>query len=229
MGMFSGIGAAFGGFFGSGDLEDRFDEAIAELRKFQETANVSLAGFRGKGTTAFDRGMSELTSPTMAPDVAALRQMLVTQISSGLSPFAQLQMQEANKFLENRAITTGNLRSGAVGLQRAELGRRVVADEFGRALQTMESIQKRDLTASNMFLNTALGFGQLENQALSTVGGAVGSVASGLVGKGAVQQQKAAMLGSAIGGLTDFGLSAVSAGYTGGVDALMKSFAVPGK
>jgi hypothetical protein len=132
-------------------LEDRFNEAIVELKKFQKTATTSMQGFRAKGQTAFDRGMAELTSPTMAPDVAALRTMLVTQISSGLSPFAQLQMEDANRFLENRAISTGNLRSGAIGLQRAELGRRVVADEFGRALQTLDLLQRRDLTAAGIF------------------------------------------------------------------------------
>lgn len=223
MASFTGIGTAFGSFFGGSDLEDRFNEAIAELQKFQESANVSLKGFREKGQTAFDRGISELTAPTMAPDVAALRKMLVTQIGTGLSPFAQLQMEDANRFLENRAISTGNLRSGALNLQRAELGRRVIADEFGRALQTMDSLQKRDITASGMFLNTALGFGQNENYALQTVGNAVSNVAGAIVGKGAVQQQRAAALGGAIGGLGDMGVQAGATYYTGGVDALMKS------
>jgi hypothetical protein len=223
MASFTGIGSAFGSFFGASDLEDRFNEAIAELQKFQQTANVSLKGFREKGQTAFDRGISELTSPTMAPDVAALRKMLVTQIGTGLSPFAQLQMEEANRFLEGRAISTGNLRSGAVGLQRAELGRRVVADEFGRAMQTLESLQKRDLAASGLFLNTALGFGQAENLALHTVGSAVSNVAGAIIGKGAVQQQQAAALGGAIGGLTDLGVQSGATYYTGGVDSLMKS------
>lgn len=221
---FSGIGSAFGGFFGASDLEDQFDKAIAELQKFRETADVSLQGFRTKGQTAFDRGMSELTSPTMAPDVAALRQMLVTNISSGLSPFAQLQMQDANRFLENRAITTGNLRSGAVGLQRAELGRRVVADEFGRALQTLDSMQRRDLTASSMFLNTALGFGEQENKSLFTLGEATSAVAGAVIGKGVVQQQASAMLGAGIGGIADMGTSAAGKYFTGGTSDLMKSW-----
>ena len=226
---FTGIGAAFGSFFGGADLEDRFNEAIAELRKFQESANVSLEGFRKKGGTAFDRGISELTSPTMAPDVAALRAMLVTQIGSGLSPFAQLQMQEANKFLENRAISTGNLRSGAIGLQRAELGRRVVADEFGRALETLSTLQNRDINASTMFLNTALGFGQNENAALSTVGNAVSNVAGAIVGKGAVQQQRAAALGAGIGGVGDMAAQAATSYYTGGaVNKLMQSYGFTG-
>ena len=229
MGAFSGTGAMFGGFFGASDLEDQFNGAIEELKKFQATANQSLKGFRDKGNTAFDRGMSELTSPTMAPDVAALRSMLVTQISSGLSPFAKLQMEDANRFLENRAITTGNLRSGAIGLQRAELGRRVVADEFGRALQTVDAFQKRDLSAANMFLNTSLGFGQNENYALNTVGNAVSSVAGAMIGKGAVQQQASAMLGGAIGGLVDQGIAAGSTYFTGGVDGLMKSYGMAGK
>lgn len=223
--MFGGIGAAFGSYFGGADLEDRFDEAIAELKKFQESANVSLQGFRQKGQTSFDRGISELTNPTMAPDVAALRKMLVTQIGTGLSPFAQLQMEDANRFLENRAISTGNLRSGAIGLQRAELGRRVVADEFGRAMQTLDSLQKRDLTASSMFLQTSLGFGQNENVALQSVGNAVSNVAGALIGKGVVQQQRAVALGQAIGGSVDAGVKIAAQTYTGGgnVDALMKS------
>jgi uncharacterized protein YejL (UPF0352 family) len=221
--MFSGIGAAIGGFIGAGDLEDRFNEAIAELQKFKATTDVSLKGFREKGQTAFDRGISELTSPTMAPDVAALRQMLVTQISSGLSPFAQLQMEDANRFLENRAISTGNLRSGAIGLQRAELGRRVVADEFGRALQTMESLGKRDLTASGMFLNTSLGFGQNENAALQTMGNAVSSLTGAIVGKGAAQQQASAMLGAGIGGMFDVGTAAFTGGKSSVLD-MMKSY-----
>lgn len=105
MGTFSGIGSTFGGFFGASDLEDQFNAAIAGLQKFKATAETSPKGFRQKEQTAFDRGISELTSPTMAPDVAALRQMLVTQIGSGLSPFAKLQMEDAkvtlNLYLNN--------------------------------------------------------------------------------------------------------------------------------
>jgi hypothetical protein len=221
MATFTGIGAAFGSFFGGGDLEDRMKEAIEELKKFQEKADVSLAGFRKKGTTAFDHGMSELENPTMAPDVAALRKMLVTQIGTGLSPFAQLQLEDTNRALENRAISTGNLRSGAIGLQRAELGRRVVADEFGRALQTLDAIQTRDLNASNMFLNTALGFGSHENNALATLGGATTNTAQAIIGLGAVQQQRAAALGAAVGGLFDKGEEYAKMYFTGGASSLM--------
>jgi hypothetical protein len=226
---FGGIGAAFGSFFGGSDLEDRFNEAIQELQKFQQTATTSLEGFRKKGQTAFDRGMAELTSPTMAPDVAALRAMLVTQVSAGLSPFAQLQMEDANRFLENRAITTGNLRSGAIGLQRAELGRRVVADEFGRALQTLGSIQNRDIASAGMFLQTGLGYAGAENTALSSVGTAVSNVAGAIIGKGAVQQQRAAALGYGIGGAFDLGAQGLTSYYTGGtVNSLMQSLGSTG-
>ena len=221
MATYTGIGAAFGSYFGGSDLEDRYNEAIEELRQFKAVADVSLQGFRTKGQTTFDRGISELTSPTMAPDVAALRSMLVTQIGSGLSPFAQIQMEDANRFLENRAISTGNLRSGAIGLQRAELGRRVVADEFGRALQTLDSLQKRDLAASGMFLNTSLNFGQQENQALSTYGSAVTNIAGATIGLGAVQQQRAAALGTAIGGVFDKGEEYAKMYFTGGASSLM--------
>lgn len=222
----TGIGAAFGSFFGMSDLEDRFNQALAELQSFKAQADVSLGGFRTKGQTAFDRGMSELTTPTMAPDVAALRAMLVTQIGSGLSPFAQVAMEDANRFLENRAITTGNLRSGAIGLQRAELGRRVVADEFGRALQTLEAIQKRDITASSMFLNTGIGYGQLENQALASYGNAVSGIAGAYVGQGAAQQQSYANLGAGLGGATET-IAQTGATLTGGVQALIDAYKLP--
>jgi hypothetical protein len=197
--------------------------AIAGLQKFREISDVSLKGCRTKGQTAFDRGMSELTNPTMAPDVAALRKMMVTQISTGLSPFAQLQMADANRFLENRAISTGNLRSGAIGLQRAELGRRVVADEFGRAMTALESLQRRDMAASSMYLQTALGFGENENKALNTLGTATVNVAEGMVGLGLVQQQRSAALGAGIGGSFDMDMSGLSSFTGGSGNSLMSS------
>ncbi|HEV8328449.1 MAG TPA: hypothetical protein VGQ08_13290 [Nitrospiraceae bacterium] len=203
MATYTGIGAAFGSWFGSGDLEDRYNQAIEELKKFNETATTSMKGFRTKGQTAFDRGIAELTSPTMAPDIAAMRKMLMTNISSGLSPYAQLALEDANRQLEQRAISTGNLRSGAVGLQRAELGRRVVADEFGRALQTVDTFQKRDLAASQMFLNTSVEYGKAENWALTTMGQTTNSIAGALVGIGSVEQQAAVAAGMAFGGLAD--------------------------
>jgi len=221
MATYTGIGAAFGSWFGSDDLEDRFNQAMAELQKFKETAEVSLQGFRTKGQTAFDRGISELTSPTMAPDVAALRKMLVTQISSGLSPFAQLQMEDANRFLENRAISTGNLRSGGIGLQRAELGRRVVADEFSRASTILDQLSRRDLAASTIFLQTSLGFGQQENAALQTVGQVTTNKAGAYIGLGSVEQQAAVAAGMFFGGLADkaeeyWGGQGSTGAFTGG-------------
>jgi len=225
MGTLTGLGSMFGGFFGASDLEDRFDEAIAQLKEFQRTAGKSMKGFQEKQGQAFTKGMNELANPTMAGDVADLRKMLVTTMQSGLSPFAKLYMEDANKFLEGRAITTGNLRSGSIERQRAELGRRVVADEFGRALGAFDALRKGDQTSANMFLDTALGFGQLEVGALREVGNATSGVAGALVGKGMVQQQKSQMLGAGIGGLLDFGIGAASTAFTGGANSLLSSFA----
>lgn len=221
MATYTGIGAAFGSFFGGSDLEEGFNRAIDELKKFQDVANKSLGGFRAKGQTAFDRGLSELSAPTLAPDVAALRQMLVTQVSSGLSPFAQLQFEDLNRELENRSSATGNLRSGAVGLQRAELGRRIVADEFGRGLQVLDTLQRRDVAASQMLLNTSLGFGEMENVALRTSGMATEHIAGAMIGRGAVQQQRAVALGEAIGGLADKGEEYAKMYFTGGASSIM--------
>ena len=221
---FSNIGGLIGSFIGSNDLEDQFDAAIAELQKFRQSSEEARGRFQAKGDTAFNRGLKELTSPTLAPDVAALRAMLVTNITSGLSPFAQLQFEDLNRLLEERQVATGNLRSGSIGTQRAELGRRIAADEFGRALETLETLQTRDLTASQMFLNTALGYGNLENQSLATQGATVGSIAKAMVGKGVVQQQAAVAIGAAAGGLFEQASEMVAAYYTGGASGLASSF-----
>lgn len=207
---FTGIGSSIGAFFGMSDLEDRFNQALVELQSFKTQADTSLSGFRAKGQAAFDKGMGELSAPTLAPDLAQLREAFMTQTATGLSPYAQLMMQDANRYLENRAISTGNLRSGAVGLQRAELGRRVVADEFVRSLQTFDTMRKGDLTAADMFLRTALGYGVNENYALASYGHAVGDIAGAYVGLGSAQQQSYASLGAGIGGGIDMALSAAS-------------------
>jgi hypothetical protein len=97
----------------------------------------------------------------------------------------------------------------------------VVADEFGRALQTLDSFQRRDLAASSMFLNTALGFGGEENKALGILGAATTDTAEGIIGLGAVQQQRTAALGAAIGGLADKGEEYAKMYFTGGASSIM--------
>lgn len=220
MATFTGIGAAFGSFFGASDLEERFNQAIGVLKDFQATAERSLEGFREKGQLSFDQALRQLTNPEMAPDVRALRQFLMTEIGTGLSPFAKLQFEDLNRELENRAITTGNLRSGAIGIQRAELGRRIAADEFTRALSVLDTAQRYDMTTSKTFLDASTDFAQMENVALGTVGATVANVAGALTGLGAVEQQAAVALGSAFGGLADKGEEYAKMYFTGGLDKL---------
>jgi hypothetical protein len=157
----------------------------------------------------------------MAPDLKAMRAMLMTNIQSGLSPLAQLYMEDANRMIEGRAISSGNLRSGAIGLQRAELGRRVVADEFGRALTTLTNLRAGDIQSTNMYLSGALGFAQNENVTLNTLGNAVQSLAGAQIGKGMVEYNKDVALGSAIGGLFDKGEEYAMMYFTGGASKMM--------
>lgn len=224
MASFTGLGSMFGSWFGASDLEDRYTDAINELKKFQATANQSLAGFRKKGQRAFDQAFKELSDPTLAPDVKQLRSMLISTISGGLSPYAQLQFEDLNRELEARASATGNLRSGAIGIQRAELGRRVAADEFGRALQTLDVIQRRDLGAASLFGQMALGYAGAENQALTSVGNAISGVAGALVGQGTAQYAKSVALGTAAGMATDKFMEIVGSMYTGGASSLAQGF-----
>jgi hypothetical protein len=221
---FAGLGGMFGSWFGASDLEDRYTDAINELKKFQKTSEQSLKGFRQKGGKAFDQMFAELSNPTLAPDVKQLRQSLVSTISGGLSPYAQLLFEDLNRDLEGRSIATGNLRSGAIGTQRAELGRRIAADEFGRALQVMDSLQKRDLAAAGMFGNVALGYAGAENQALTSVGNAISGVASAIIGKGTAQYAKDVALGTASGMATDTFMELAGNFYTGGASGVMKGF-----
>lgn len=224
MTSFTGLGSMFGSWFGASDLEDRYTDAINELKKFQATAEKSLAGFRKKGTQAYDQMFKELSDPTLAPDVKQLRASLISTISGGLSPYAKLQFDDLNRELEARASATGNLRSGAVGIQRAELGRRIAADEFGRALQVMDSLQKRDLAASSLFGQVALGYAGAENQALNSVGNAISGVAGALIGQGTAQYAKSTALGTAAGMATDKFMEMVGSFYTGGLSNLMSGF-----
>lgn len=225
MATFSGIGSAFGSFFGASDLEERFNQAIEVLKQFQQTAETSLQGFREKGQLSFDQALRQLTNPEMAPDVRALRTFLTTEIASGLSPFAKLQFEDLNKQLESRAITTGNLRSGAIGIQRAELGRRIAADEFTRALNVLDTAQKFDAGTAATFLQGAVNFAGAENMALGTVGRTVENVAGALTGLGAVEQQASTALGAGIGGLADYGVSSIKSfgggSFTGGLNKLI--------
>lgn len=225
MASFTGLGAMFGSWFGASDLEDRYTDAINELKKFTKTANQSLSGFRKKGQQAFDQAFKELSDPTLAPDVKQLRESLISTISGGLSPYAQLQFADLNRELEARATATGNLRSGAIGIQRAELGRRVAADEFGRALQTLDTIQRRDVAAASMFGNMAIGYAGAENQALASVGNSISQTAGALIGQGGAQYAKSVALGSAAGQSADLLAEYAAKFYTGGVSGLMQGFA----
>ncbi len=218
MATYTGIGAAFGSFFGSSDLEDAYAQAIRELEKFRTTADESLQGFRTKGQGLYDKAISNLANPEMAPDLKALRSMLMTNISSGLSPLAKLYMEDANRYLEGRAISTGNLRSGAVGIQRGELGRRVVADEFGRALTTLNTLRQGDIASTQMYLGGALGYAQNENVALNTLGNAVQNLSGAQIGKGVVDYNKAVALGTAVGGLFDKGEEYAMTYFSGGTN-----------
>lgn len=225
MASFTGLGAMFGSWFGASDLEDRYTDAINQLKQFQATANSSVVGFKQKGTQAFNQAFTELSNPTMAPDVKQLRQSLISTISGGLSPYAQLQYSDLNKLLENSAVSTGNLRSGAIGIQRAQLGQRIAADEFSRALQTLDTIQKQDLGQAQLFGNMAVGYAGAENQALSTMGQAVSGVANAMVGQGGAQYAKDVALGSASGASADMFMQMVGNMYTGGgMSGLMKGF-----
>lgn len=216
MGMFSQLGGMFGAYMGASDLEDRYTDAINELKKFQRTAETSINRFRTMGDKSFNQAFKQLSDPTMAPDVKQLRQMLISTINGGLSPYAQLQFEDLNRQLEARASATGNLRSGAIGIQRAELGRRIASDEFGRALQVLDSISKQDLGQAQLFGQMALGYAGQENQALNSVGNAISGVAGALVGKGMAQYAKDAALGQAAGASTDAAVSIFGGAFTGG-------------
>ena len=219
MASFTGIGSAFGSFFGSSDLEDAYKQAIEEYRLFKAQADKTLEGFRTKGQTTYEKFLTSLTAPEMAPDIAQLRSMLTSTIAGGLSPLAQLYMEDANRYLENRAISTGNLRSGAVALQRGELGRRVVADEFTRALNTLQTLRQGDVAGATLYGQAALGYGQAENIALGTVGTAVAGLTGAQVGRGLAQYAGDVALGQGIGGVFDMGATAAGAQYGfGGLD-----------
>lgn len=224
MASFTGLGAMFGSWFGASDLEDRYTDAINELKQFTKTANLSLKGFREKGQQSFDQAFKELSDPTLAPDVKQLRASLISTISGGLSPYAQLQFEDLNRELEARATATGNLRSGAIGTQRAELGRRIASDEFGRALQTLNTIQTRDVAAANMFGNMALGYAGAENQALTTVGNSISQTAGALIGQGGAQYAKSVALGSAAGQAADLMAEYAAKFYTGGLSGIAQGF-----
>ena len=64
-------------------------------------------------------------------------------------------------------------------------------------------------------MNTGFGYADSENKALGTVGNAVSNVASGIIGIGSVQQQRAAALGAGIGGVLDLGVQGAASYYTG--------------
>jgi hypothetical protein len=221
---FLGLGGMFGSYFGASDLEDRYTDAINELKQFQATANTSLEGFRQKGKRSFDQAFKELSDPTLSPDVKQLRQMLMSTISGGLSPYAQLQFSDLNRELEARSSATGNLRSGAIGIQRAELGRRIAADEFGRALTVLDSISKQNLGQAQMFGQMALGYAGAENQALSTAGETAAGIAGATIGKGMAQYAKDVALGSAAGMSFDTGMQFAATGYTSGLSGIVQGF-----
>jgi hypothetical protein len=205
MATYTGIGAAFGSFFGSNDLQDAYEQAIREYERYRQTADESLQGFRTKGNQTYKRFETALTSPEMSPDLQAMRQMFVRQMQSGLSPYAQTLLGDANRLLENRAISTGNLRSGAVTLQRAQLGERVVNDEFARATAVFDMLRKGDLAGGAILGNIALGYAREENDTLRTLGTAVAGLAGANIGKGVAEYNQAVALGSAVGGLFDKG------------------------
>ncbi len=223
MATYTGIGAAFGSFFGSNDLDDAYGKALMELAKFREQATQSVEGFRSKGQSLYDKAISSLTDPTstMSPDLQAMRSMLITNMSSGLSPLAKTYMEDANRFLEGRAISTGNLRSGAIGLQRAQLGQRVVNDEFTRALGVLDTLRKGDQMTTDSLLRGSLGYAQNENVALNSLGNAANSIAGAEVGRGMVDYNKSVALGTAIGGLTDKAEEYLKMYFTGGASSLM--------
>ena len=224
MGNFTGLGGMFGSFFGASDLEDRYTDAINQLKKFQYQAKTSLGGFREKGQRAFDQAFTELSDPTMAADVKQLRSMLISTINGGLSPYAQLQYADLNRLLENSASATGNLRSGAIGIQRAELGRRIAADEFGRALGVLNSLRQQDLGQAQMFGQMALGYAGAENQALNAYGNATSGIAGALVGQGMAQFAKDQALGTAAGMSFETAMQTIGAGYGGGMGGIMGMF-----
>ena len=241
LGLFSGLGSAIGGLFGG---SGGFDEVIGFLRgEILPEVQTSLTGFREAGVEARqagietreiagglrERGLAAFEAPPQAPDIAAARQRLLGITEGGISPFAQLQFEDLNKLLTEAAVSTGNLRSGAVQIGRAELGRRIAADEFGRALTAFDAIRRGDIGTAQSILNLSLGlsnvslglsslepqFGQLEVGALDALLGTGRQISGALLGRGALDIARAQALGGAIGAGVDIGLAGVTGGLTG--------------
>lgn len=212
---FSGLGGLFGSYIGGIEMKNRFKEAIGELRRVQQRAQETQDNFKAKGNEAYANSIKQLTNPMMSADVRQIREFLTTNVTSGLSPFAKLQFDDLNRELEGRAAATGNLRSGAVGIQRAELGRRIASDEFSRALDTIKTFQAYDVGTSGMFMQQGLGYAQAENQALGIASNNASNVAQGLMGLGAVARAQGQTLGTAVGALSEYAVAAMTAGAGG--------------
>jgi len=223
MASWTGIGGALGGWFGSKDLADAYDEAYQEYIRFRGLAEQQLQGFTDKGAATYDRFTTALTNPEMAPDIAQLRQFLTTSIQSGLSPAAQLYMQDATRALNTNLSRTGNLRSGTATLLGSQIAQRVTADEFTRALNTVNTFRQGDIAGANILGQTALGYGQLQDQALGILGQALPSGQQAKIGQGMAQYAGSVAMGQFAGGLVDKGEEYAKMYMTGGLSNLMGS------
>ncbi|GKS58170.1 hypothetical protein YTPLAS18_16970 [Nitrospira sp.] len=126
MGLFSGIGGLIGGVFGATQQKRAFNSAIENLRNFQQNTLLPEAGkYSAFSGDMVARGLNTIGGGTLSynysPEVQGMRDRLIASTQGGLSPAAQIALEDANKFLKEDAVSTGNLRSGAFGYAQAEL------------------------------------------------------------------------------------------------------------
>lgn len=197
-----GFGALIGTASGSGGIGSAVERAALEAanegllvtRQGRETAQKLTE----LGRHVFERD----PRLSFAEDVQAVRAGLARQTGDELSPFAQLAFEDADRLLTERAVATGNLRSSNIQRGRAELLRRVIADELGRDFAFANLFGSQDLASRTLGLNLldlGRGFLGVASGGVSATA-AAGSVASQAEARRVADER---LQGAAIGGIFD--------------------------
>ena len=213
-----GFGAMLGAILGSSGFSEETEAAMRELA--QEATKTSKRA-REVEAELTPIGTEFLTGDPLerfTPETRRLREGLIAETFGGLSTLAELQFEDLDRLLTERAVATGNLRSSNIQFGRAELGRRIAADELQRAIGLVDLFGRQDIAARTLgvnVLNVSQGF----------LGVAPRAVQAGAVAGSVAQRAEAARIaderatGAAIGSLFDIGLGFGVGGFAGATGA----------
>lgn len=223
-----GFGSAVAGVFASKSQAKSFKKMVKIMEEVKDRSFETQDKALARSDELFDLGLDSFqdTEDFGQSFLEPARDKLLSLLSDsgGLSQAEEISLEDSLGILQGSLSETGNARSGAGLLLRAELGKRAIADSVERQASLASLVGNVGLgvlqtNPGTDLLNLSSNFFQLGNQALGTSLQAAQGQASAVGRVGAAKGQSILSVGRAADELAGAGAIFATGGLSGLAEA----------